>query len=269
MSKPLPEFERPPLDEVVTGVQFDPLKDFRAAHLGLYWSRVRERYPDTDHQPPLAPQIEPESVSSQGPAISVQMAPLIPRCWFLESSKNELVQLQSDRFLRNWRQIEGNEPYPRFPYLIKRFREEWQGLLLFLNEERLGAPNVNQCELSYINHIEPGLGWKDFSELDKAFATLRAPAGSAFLPTPELVIWESRYKLPEGRGRLHVQVLPVFRARDFKLILSFNLTARGAPSTNTSEAIFAWFDLAHQWIVNAFDELTQPGMHKIWEKKRW
>ena len=40
-----------------------------------------------------------------------------------------------------------------------------------------------------------------------------------FLPAPELVNSESRYKLPEGRGRLHVQVLPIFRARDFKLIL--------------------------------------------------
>jgi uncharacterized protein (TIGR04255 family) len=267
MPSPFPEFERPPLNEVVIGVQFEPLKDLHVAHLGLYWSRIRHRYPFTEEQPPLPPQVEPPGVTAQVPAISFQSGPFMPRSWFLDATKNELIQLQSDRFLRNWRQIEGTEPYPRFPFLIKRFKEEWESFLVFLNEEGLGPPSVNQCELIYINHLEPGFGWNDYSELGKVFTMLRTPGGSGFLPAPELLNWESRYKLPQERGRLHVQLQPVFRARDLKLILSFNLTARGSPAQSTADRLFAWFDLAHEWVVKGFDQLTEPTMHQFWKKK--
>ncbi len=167
MSHPLPEFERPPLDEVVIGVQFDPLKELHAAQVGLYWLRIRDRYPFTEDQPPLAPQIEPEEVIPQVPALSFQAAPLIARYWFLQAGKTELIQLQTDRFLRNWRQIDGTERYPRFAYLIERFKNEWESFLSFLTDEKVGQPNVNQCDLSYINHLEPGLGWNDYSEIGK------------------------------------------------------------------------------------------------------
>jgi uncharacterized protein (TIGR04255 family) len=267
MPSPLPEFDCPPLNEVVIGVQFEPLKEFHAAHFGLYWSRIRNRYPFTEEQPPLAPQVEPPEVTAQVPAISLQSGPFIPRSWFLDASRNELIQLQSDRFLRNWRRVEGTEVYPRFPVLIGRFQKEWEDFLVFLNDQRLGRPSVNQCELIYLNHLEPGFAWSDYSELGKVFATLRAPGGSGFLPAPELLSWESRYKLPQERGRLHVQVQPVFRPRDFKLILSFNLTVRGSPEKNTADRILAWFDLAHEWVVRGFDQLTEPTMHQFWKKR--
>jgi hypothetical protein len=60
---------------------------------------------------------------------------------------------------------------------------------------------------------------------------------------------------------------PVFRARDMKLALALNLTARGAPSGGSSEQIAAWFDLAHEWIVRAFAELTAPAGHEAWGRK--
>jgi len=267
MLNPLPEFEQPPLDEVAIGVQFDPLKDFHAAHLGLYWSRIRERYPFTEDQVALPPQIEPGTVTAPATAISFQAVLPIPRSWFLDHTRNELIQVQSDRFLRNWRQINGSETYPRFVYLIDRFKKEWIDYRIFLGDEKLGQPNVNQCELTYVNNLEPGFGWTDYSELANVFTTLRAPGGSGFLPTPELTTWESRYKLPEGRGRLHVQMQPVFRARDFKLILLLNITARGAPSPTGADPIFEWFALAHEWIVRGFDQLTEQTMHKFWKKK--
>jgi hypothetical protein len=50
--------------------------------------------------------------------------------------------------------------------------------------------------------------------------------------------------------------------------LSFNLTARGAPEKSTPDSIFAWFDVAHEWVVRAFDQLTEPSMHQFWKKKQ-
>ena len=100
-----------------------------------------------------------------------------------------------------------------FPILIKKYKDEWKEFLEFLNKEEFKRPNVNQCELTYINHIEPGSGWNDYSEVGSVFTTLRSP-GPGILPAPELLTWDSRYKLPEGRGRLYAQVQPSFRARD-------------------------------------------------------
>ena len=54
MSTPLPKCERPPINEVVMGVQFEPLKNIHSAMFGLYWQRIRnwrqvrgdEKYPE-------------------------------------------------------------------------------------------------------------------------------------------------------------------------------------------------------------------------------
>src|SRR4051794_4820338 len=109
MANPLPEYERPPIDEVVVGVQFEPLKDFHVAHLGRFWSKVRDRYPLTEDQPPLPAQIEhPEPKPAESRLTFATGIVPTPRSWFLDNSKNRLLQLQHDRFLRNWRRTEGN-----------------------------------------------------------------------------------------------------------------------------------------------------------------
>jgi uncharacterized protein (TIGR04255 family) len=263
MPDQLPEFENPPLDEVAIGVQYEPIRGFHVSHMGLYWDRIRESYPYTEDQPALAQQKEPESLS---PPFGFSFALPLPRCWFLDAAKHELIQLQSDRFLRNWRSLDGSGPYPRFGHLIEKYRREWNGFLEFLKDERLTAPTVNQCELTYVNNFEAEGGWKDYSSLGKTFSIIRDQGPNRFLPPPEIFSWETRYKLPSNQGRLHIQMQPVFRGQDFKLSLAFNLTARGSPASK-GEGIFDWFSLAHEWIVRAFDELTEPAMHAVWKKK--
>jgi uncharacterized protein (TIGR04255 family) len=269
MPNPLPEFERPPVTEMVMGVQFQPIAGLQAAHLGLYWSRIRSDYPHTLDQAPLVPAVEEAEIKPAAPTISAiaLSVPPLPRCWFMSENKTEVIQVQRDRFWRNWRQVEGNDRYPRYARLAPAFKRDWEGFLGFLREQGLGPGTVNQCELSYINNIEKGAGWSELGELDKVFPLLcpREPGG--FLPSPEMLSWQARYKLPEGRGRLHVEMNPAFSGRAMKLVLAFNLTARGAPAGGGPEQIAAWFDLAHEWITRAFAELTGPAAHAFWEMK--
>jgi uncharacterized protein (TIGR04255 family) len=188
------------------GVQFGPLVNFRAVHLGLYWARIREEYPETEDQPPLAPQMEELEIKPSAAiltAIPLAVPPL-PRCWFLTEDKTQLIQVQRDRFVRNWRLREGNEPYPRYPRLASDFKRAWEGFLAFVGEAGLGPVNVNQCELVYMNSIERGTGWSELGELERVFPLLRPREAGGFLPSPETLSWQARYKLPEGRGRLHV-----------------------------------------------------------------
>lgn len=269
MPNPLPEFGRPPLNEVVLGIQFEPLAHFRLPHFGLFWPRIRDRYPRTLDKTPLAHVVEWVEPRPQegGSAILLQEELPPVRCWFLDETETSLIQLQKDRFLRNWRQLIGNESYPRFNNLSNFFFKEWNEFLAFVTEEELGQPKINQCELTYVNHFEPGIGWKDFSNLDGLFSFLKPRQIATGLPGPDLFTWSARYKLLDGKSAGHVKVDTVFRGRDLKIILAMNLTARGAPVGSAMIDVSAWFTMAHEWIVRTFDELTEPPMHKIWEKK--
>jgi hypothetical protein len=267
MPNTLPEFDRPPLDEVAIGLQFEPLGGFHVAHLGLYWSQIRDRYPITEDQGPLAPQIEQEQPAH---VLNVSIAGVSfvpPRAWFVNAGKNELIQLQHDRFVRNWRRLSDIDEYPRYANLARDFRREWEGFLAFLQQEKIGQPTVNQCELSYINNLETWGAWQDLFDVEKVCTLVCRSGRPAFLPAPEVLALNARYKLPQGRGRLHFSLQPGFRGRDMKLVQALNLVARGAPEGSDLDKIFAWFDMAHEWVVRAFDELTVPELHTAWGKK--
>src|SRR5262249_49176164 len=49
-------FERPPLDEVVCGVQFGGV-EWSSIHFGLFYTKIAERYHRTQQRPPLAPSL--------------------------------------------------------------------------------------------------------------------------------------------------------------------------------------------------------------------
>jgi len=267
MKTPLPEYDKPPIDEVALGVQFSPLTKLEPAHIGLYWERIRSKYPNVETQAPLPSTIEPKEITPVQGMFALRAMPPFPRIWFLTPTKTRLIQVQQDRFLGNWRQLDSMEAYPRFVTLREDFRLEWEGFRAFLRKEELGDPSINQCELTYVNQIESNGTWADLSDALKLFTITRPASSSNFLPPPEMVSWDSRYKLPDGRGRLHVQLQPIFRTRDMKLALGMTLTARGAPADESTEKVLAWFDLAHEWVVRGFDELTDSSLHKVWKKK--
>ena len=58
MAGPLPEFDNPPVSEVVLSIEFAPLENWRGPYAGLYWGTIKEEYPDTEVHPALPSQIE-------------------------------------------------------------------------------------------------------------------------------------------------------------------------------------------------------------------
>lgn len=271
MSDKLPDFERHPLDETVLGVQFEPLQLFGIQHLFDYWNRIRERYPRIEEQIALPHAVETSTLEPRKDPKFLIAGPPTPiplsRFWFLDASGTQLLQIQSDRLMRNWRRVDGAEAYPRFEKLFATFWKEWQGFQAFLNDEKIDLPKVDQCEVSYVNFINTDEINGGLSGMENAFTVLRQARPRGFLPLPEIQKWESSYALPEGRGRLHVAAFPNFRQRDFKLVVNLTLSARGKPADGSNDRLAAWFQMAHEWIVRGFEELTTPEMHKIWGKK--
>jgi len=52
-----------------------------------------------------------------------------------------------------------------------------------------------------------------------------------------------------------------------KEILQVDLTARGKAKPDYSD-MDSWLEIAHEWIVKGFTELTTTAGHKRWERTR-
>ncbi len=266
MPKQMLEFDRPPIDEIAISLQFDPLPGFRAVHIGRFWTRIRDRYPSTEDlgQLPATSDGGPGPVPVPVQMISFGPAPVLPRTWFFDDSRNRLIQLQPGRFVRNWRKLTDTDRYPGYSVLIDEFKLEWANFLSFLQEEGVGLPSVNLCELTYVDHIEPVADDK-LGELSSIFTFMQPAKAGSFLASPEIFLWSAAYRVPAGR--LQIDMNPVLRARDMRRMLAVNFTLRGQPPGKSDDHVFSWFDRAHECVNKAFEEITEPRMHQVWGRK--
>jgi len=260
------DFENPPVTETILSVQFAPLRGLTLPYMGLFWGQVRSQYPTQEVKPPLSPVIEDFSSPPTAPSLGIEVSSEPDaRFWLVDGTSTQLIQIQRDRFIRNWRKGEApNDAYPRYDELRPRFEHDWLSFVGFLEREKLGTPEVNQCEVTYINHIGLGTGWNSLSDAHRVLTVLKAQEGREFLPEPEMVIVNVRFVMPERRGRLHVSAQPAIRRQDGSAVMQLTLTARGRPESSRLEDIVAWFNLGHDWIVHGFVDLTTPEMHQIW-----
>ena len=273
MSRPkdLPDFRKPPVAETVLSLQFEPISGLTSPHLGLLWAKFRQQLPLIEEHPPLPPILE--NFAPPSPAqmeVTIEEKPPLPRVWFVNETKTELIQMQSDRFIHNWRKMEGMAPYPHYEPIREKFRGEVAVLEDFLRDEKLGTLAVNQCEVTYVNHIEPSGAWSRHGQLEKVFSIWSGLTNASFLPNPEDAGLRTRFVIPDETGkpigRLHVVVHPAWKKEDNSPLLILNMTARGVPTGEGIAGAFAFFDVGRRWIVKGFADLTTPEMQRVWER---
>ena len=260
----LPRFKKPPVIEVVLGAQFETLKGFLSPHYGLFWEVVRNEYPDVEDKPPLAEIFEDKQ--APGPPLELLELPPQRRVFFVHREKNFLLQLQPTRFLHNWRKVKAEDSYPTFAIAEERFQKYWAFLARFVADNKLGALQANQYELTYINHIIEGEGAFPLA-ITKYLAAFnwRSDRPAPFLPEPGSLAFNARFKLPENKGGLHVSLKHGKRLADAMDVLVLELTARGPAKSDASD-MKGWFSLAHEWIVRGFTDLTTEVAHRLWDR---
>ncbi|MCK4292514.1 MAG: TIGR04255 family protein [Planctomycetes bacterium] len=263
----LPDYENPPVIEVVFGVHFETLRDFKAPHTGLFWDKLdREEYPDCEERPPIGFVQEVFGETPPPLAVSIEQLthPPLPRLFFINKVRNHLVQVQQDGFLQNWRKLQADNKYPRYEELFPKFLDSWGLFTAFLKEQNIGEAKVRQYELTYMNHILRGEGWLYPNEVGSVFRDLSYAKNERFLAEPESVAWRTTYRLPDNKGRLHVRMNQAVSRQTKDQVFVLELTARGI----NDEGVQAWFDMAHEWIVRGFEDLTTMEIQeKIWKKK--
>jgi uncharacterized protein (TIGR04255 family) len=261
----LPDYENPPVDEVVCGILFEPIVGFLLPHFGLLWEKFKHEYPRCQEVTPLLPVIEGPEQSVE--EIVIAQIPL-PRVWFLHDD-GRIIQVQRDRFLHNWRKRQPGTEYPHYHTVFKMFQDHFATFQTFISDHKLGVLVPRQYEMTYVNVIEEGKGWKTMEEVNKIFPDFSwGVRKDRFLPNPVGVHWKTTFPLPHNVGRLHMDIQNGRRVDDNRRLFRFEVTARGMDANASPDAMREWFDIAHEWIVQGFSDYTGHEIQKtVWGRK--
>lgn len=265
-----PNFTRPPVIEVALAVQFEPLGGFDIPRIGEFWQLVRDELPEAEVRSPSPREVEQfRERKARQLQIELFAEPVTPRCWFKSSRGTELLQVQPDRLVFNWRQQEGDDQYPRYAFVRERFESYLSVFERYIADREIGAIAANQCAVTYINHIDAGNGWMGFTELDRVLTIWSGRHSDNVLPDVEDVGFSVRYRIPgeDGNpiGRLHVRAEPRSRPDDPTVDrVQLLIMARGEPLAAGTDGILSFLDLGREYVVRGFSSLTTPHMHAIW-----
>jgi uncharacterized protein (TIGR04255 family) len=265
---PLPRFSSPPVIETVLGVEFAPLEKWTVPYFGLLWNDIRDRFPRIEVKPPLDSQIEhfDQPRKPIGARFEWLTEPEV-RCWFIDSEDRTLMQVQKNRLTYNWRKRDAGDEYPHYDETIRpAFQKLWEQFAAFVARERLGELDILQCEVTYVNHLEIGIGWNAAADMNKVVACWSGATNGEFLPPPENVAFDTSYRMPDNKGRLRVSLKPAVRSQDGIEILQFTLTARGSPAASNALSVLDWLDMGRDWVVRGFADLTSKQMHALWKR---
>jgi uncharacterized protein (TIGR04255 family) len=255
----LPDYEHPPIDEVVLGIEFAPLADFTQAHMGVMWNEIRADYPRTEDQPAL---IDPAVLQS----FPFQFSPFGQRpgvgfrTWFISQDDQYVLQIQNDRLLHNWRRRPGAE-YPRFELLFDVFYEHFERFQRVVQELGLGPVVPKQIEVTYINWITDVQVSDFFVPADVPLTTAEEVSNR-----PSQQQWSALYrvKIPGGtEGTLTTTCSPAIRPipnneQGYQFLLTFK-----AP-TMLVEGVEELMAVGRNVVVRTFTDLTTEQCHRQW-----
>lgn len=268
----LPEYDSPPLDEVVLGVQFAPPASYTSVYAKDVWELFQANYPNVQEQPAIEPTFE--TFGSQlagirlGPAIKfhIPMVSSRMRLWFVSSDETHLVQFQSDRLLLNWRRRQDANPYPRFETFVDSFYECARKLEAFYNDKFDHELVINQAEISYINIINVD----KYSEASKWLSYLQCNSEnleSINNQMSEVVSSDSGSPFARLSVDLQSVVTTDPRATPSKAF-RLSITFRGKPDGADIEHALVFLRKGRELIVNKFTELTTESAHRAWGRSK-
>jgi uncharacterized protein (TIGR04255 family) len=270
-SEPMPDFERPPVVEVALSIQFKELSKFQTPYAGFLWEEFRADYPQLDEKPPLPHLVETFPEPSQ-PQFTAFLGELPPprRLVFMTSRGGNLVQIQPDRFVHNWRKMSEEDDYPRYDKVRDLSLKQWAKFTAFAGRHDLGEVEPDQYEMTYVNHFPQGEAWNTLADVPRLIRDLAWEPEGRFLPVPEGIVFRRSFILAREWGRLHSTLRRGQRKTDGRDVLVLELTARGYPLSadpREGKAMLDWFDLAHESIVRGFADLTtSEAQQTFWRR---
>lgn len=253
------DYEKPPVVETSFGFTFPPIKGWTLYHFGLLWARLRRRYQFAEARLPMG-SVEVDEVDLKlGPDVHLESLPL--RSWFLDSLKNQLLQVQLNRFIRNWRAVEAEQKYFHYSDLKPMFQEDWAIYREFLKDESLPEPIVFKCDVTYINHFLKGREWNTAEDIASLFQRMKFELKGALVTSVSFVA-------AFGNNQIRMETSPGIRP-DGTPIVQLTLNVSGQPVSTSELGIWSKLDDCHRLLVETFAEITAEDLQKrVWKRIR-
>ena len=251
-------YENPPINEVACSVLFNPIKGLQIKHLSALWNEYVPQLSLFEEYPPLPP------ISDKDFDEAPRMLPI--RVWFSDKSENELVQVQFNRFIYNWRKRLPDDVYPGYETVVSNFEEFYSIFQDFLTSEQIGTIAPIQFELTYFDHILENEGWTSLNDLGNIFPNFDSQRNEHKLPEAVRDIsWQMLFDLPKDFGRLQLSI-ESHRRQDNRKLLNLQLTARSG--AELYKPMRKWFDIVHVDILQLFVNLVSDEIQeKYWGKQ--
>jgi uncharacterized protein (TIGR04255 family) len=255
----------PPVVETVLGVEFDPVQELRLLHYGLFWAEIHEDYPNYELRDEAASVVD--SFGRSAPVKEDLRVQLLPeprfRFWFKDLTESKLLQIQADRFIKNWRKKEGAN-YPKYPLLRDEFVAEWTRYREFLKRQNVIDIRIRQTEVSYVNQIPQGYGWRSLADLNKLL-NLPGFASIDSLNTPSGLSFQTSYVDSQKARRVSFDVKHAVRKSDLVELIQFTISVRGRPASSENVDVLGWMDDARTLANTVFSDVTTQDARRIWE----
>ena len=251
-------YESPPIDEIVCGIRFDSIKELRSGHFGILWQKFR----------PDFPKIEDHNLVNPVPMEDFENPDKLPlpRVWFIHENENELIQVQRNRFLHNWRKRRPDDEYPGYEKVVENFEKYLSCFQDFLVEENLGHLVPKQYELTYIDLIPKGQGWESPGNLENVFPNLLSlTRRDILLSDVKSINWQIILDLPNSLGEVSISIRTAQRISNSQELIHVEYKTI---SNRPYQPMRAWFEDAHNAITNFFSNLVSDEIQeKFWGRK--
>jgi uncharacterized protein (TIGR04255 family) len=253
------DYEKPPVVETAFRFTFPPIKGWNVFHLGLFWARLRQRYPFAEARLPMG-SIEIDDLDLKlGPEVHLETLPL--RCFLLDSSRNQLLQVQLNAFIRNWKAIEADHKYCHYSDLKPMFQEDWAEYRDFLGKESLPLPNVFQCDVTYTNHFVKGREWNTLDDIGPLFQRMKFDLEGA-------LVTSISFGATLRNNQIRMGASPAIRP-DGTPIVQLTLNVSGKPASASEIDIWDKLDDCHNLLVETFARITADDLQKrVWKRIR-
>jgi len=257
MKSPSVTFKNPPINEVVVSTYFNPpLSDLRSEHIGLFWGKIKQDFPIVSQQPIVGTELD---------ILGNEPFP-IPRYWFIAEDKINLIQVQKNAFMFNWRR--NDEKYPRFHKNIKPTFDKYYGLFneFVRTETNIEDLAVDLCELNYINVIDCCEYWEGPQDTPKII-----PSFSMLNPNIDDLDFlgfncNFGYRLSSDL-QINIGIRSGFRTQQQdRPVLIFEIKTSGRLGQIEKPEADEWFERAHDAIIKCFLSITDTDIqNRFWQ----
>lgn len=262
----LPQYHRPPVQEVRMDMIFEPLA-IKVTQLHELHAMWEESYPTWDERSPEMIRLAGLDDRPGGLRIEIADTPRIPLIRFEAEDGTRWIELQADRLSCGWTGS-GEGEYPRYGQLRSQFASIAIQLASFVPDENI---QVVQLSMSYLNEFPvPGDGPMEAIAKAFCFESYSGPMDGAEKLSSAGLNLHFQYR-HEGSQYAELSATSRVRRGDAgvvsRLKLRFTGDPWGTPGADERDgfaSILGFFDEGHEAIVETFTATTSHDLHREW-----